>query len=241
MACSNNKLFQTGALCGFIDKVYDGDCTLKSLTEKGNFGIGTFDAVHGELIGFDGQFYRIVEDGIARPVDPQQKTPFAWVVDFEETDHFELNNIESFEHFTEEFDKKLSSLNYIYAYRFECMLDEIDCRSEACQPKPYQPLVDTFPMVQANFRYHHIKGILAGFRFPEYFSTLNIPGHHMHFLNPDEMKGGHVFRFKFKSATIKVCMIKNFELALIESEAFSQLTLGVEELHSATQAIEKQK
>jgi acetolactate decarboxylase len=241
MIFSNNKLFQTGALCGFIDKVYDGDCTLKVLTQKGDFGIGTFDAVHGELIGFDGQFYRIVEDGIARPVDPNQKTPFAWVVQFEETDHFELSNIENFDHFSEEFDKNIPSLNYIYAYRFDCLLDEIECRSEACQPKPYQSLVKTLPKVQVNFSYKNINGVFAGFRFPEYFATLNIPGHHIHFLNPDDMKGGHVFRFKFKSARISVCVIKNYELELIGSKAFGQLKIGEEELRSATHAIEKQK
>ncbi|CAM3046563.1 acetolactate decarboxylase [Legionella worsleiensis] len=241
MSCSNNTLFQTGTLCGFIDKVYDGDCTLKTLSEKGTLGIGTFNGVHGELIGIDGQFYRIIEDGMARPVDPQEKTPFAWVVPFEETQQFQLDDIENLTHFAEEFDKHIPSQNYIYAYRFACVLDEIQCRSEACQPQPYQPLMQTLPELQVNFTYQQIKGVFAGFRFPDYFAALNVPGHHLHFLNPDEMKGGHVFELKFKSAKIKVCMIKKYELALIESEAFSQFKMHGEELHSATKAIEQQK
>ncbi len=75
MSCSNKTLFQVGVLCAFLDKVYEGDHSLAQIMEKGNMGIGTFDAVHGELIGADGQFYRVIEDGIARPVDPQQKHP----------------------------------------------------------------------------------------------------------------------------------------------------------------------
>ncbi|RMX17451.1 hypothetical protein EAS68_11215 [Legionella jordanis] len=137
-------------------------------------------------------------------------------------------------------DKNIISKNYIYAYRFTSIFDEIECRSEACQPQPYRPLTETFPKVQVNFSYKNIHGVIAGFRFPEYFSAFNVPGHHMHFLNPEEMKGGHVFQCRFQSAKISLCMIKHYELSLIDSEAFRQLDIGAEELKAATHAIEQQ-
>jgi acetolactate decarboxylase len=239
--CCNKKLFQVGALCGFIDKVYQGDHTMNDLALKGNFGIGTFDLVHGEMIGFDGKFYRVIEDGIARKVDPNHKTPFAWVVDFEETHTFTLDDIKSFDHFAESFDSKIPSHNFIYAYRIECPIEHIQFRAEACQPRPFRPLAETFPSVQKNFELSNVSGIIAGFRFPEYFSTLNIPGHHMHFLEPELMQGGHIFDIKFKKAAVSVCAIKNYELALVDSQAFADLNIGEQDLEEATHAVEKQK
>lgn len=241
MPCSNNKLFQTGALCSFVDKIYQGDCTFETLIKKGNLGIGTFDDVHGEFIGFDGNFYRIIEDGIARVVELKHKTPFAWVVDFEETHQFTLKNIENFTHFSQEFDKNIPSANFIYAYRFICPLQKIKCRTEACQPKPYKPLIETLPGVQVNFEYTNIEGVAVGFRFPHYLAALNVPGHHIHFVEPTKMRGGHVFDLAFKSAVVSVCCIKNFELALIDSPAFQALNINTEDLAGATHSIEKQR
>jgi len=239
--CSNKKLFQVGALCGFIDKVYEGNHTMKDLASKGNFGIGTFDLVHGEMIAFDGKFFRVIEDGVARIVDPNHKTPFAWVVDFEETHSFTLEDIKSFDHFGLSFDEKIPSQNFIYAYRIDCMIEHIQFRTEACQPRPFKPLSETLPHVQKNFELFDISGTIAGFRFPEYFSTLNIPGHHMHFLEPKSMQGGHIFDIKFKKATVSVCAIKNYELALVDSQAFAELNVGEQDIIKATHAVEKQK
>ena len=239
--CCNKKLYQVGALCGFVDKVYEGDHTMKALMDKGNFGIGTFDLVHGEMIGFDGKFFRIIEDGIARKVDPDHKTPFAWVVDFEETHALILEDIKSFDDFCIQFDKKIPSKNYIYAYRIQCKIDHIQFRTESCQPKPFKPLIETFPDVQRNFELLDITGTIAGFRFPEYFSALNIPGHHMHFLEPELMKGGHVFEVMFKKAEVSVCAINKYELELIDSEAFADFEANAQQLAKATHAVEKQK
>ncbi|ARH01320.1 hypothetical protein B6V88_13430 [Legionella micdadei] len=241
LSCSNKTLFQVGVLCGFLDKVYEGDHTLAQIMAKGNMGIGTFDFVHGELIGLDGQFYRIIEDGIARPVDPQQKSPFAWVVDFEETHQFTLEGINSFEHFSEAFDRQVPSPNYIYAYRFECLMDKLECRTESCQPKPFQPLVETMPSVQVNFSYRKVKGKVAGFYFPSYMATMNIPGHHMHFLDSTHRQGGHVFDCVFKKPLISVCCIKNYTVALVESETFEKLSPHAQNLEQATHLIEKQR
>lgn len=241
MTCSNHKLFQTGVLCGFVDKVYQGDCTFQQLLGKGDLGIGTFDDVHGEFVGFDGKFYRIVEDGVARAVDPLDKTPFAWVIDFEETQRFVLNKIDSFEHFSQEFDKQIESPNFIYAYRFSCKAKTVKCRSEACQPKPYKPLAETLPNLQVSFFYETIESVFVGFRFPDYFATLNVPGHHVHFVAPEEKKGGHVFDFQFEYAEVSVCAVKNVEFALIDSQAFRELKISAEDLERVTHVIEKKR
>ena len=39
--------------------VYDGDLTYQELARHGDFGLGTFDALDGEMIALDGAFYQI--------------------------------------------------------------------------------------------------------------------------------------------------------------------------------------
>lgn len=239
--CCDKTLYQVGALCGFIDKVYQSPHTISELANKGNLAIGTFDLVHGELIAYDGHFYRIIEDGIARKAECNHTTPFAWVVDFEETHTFELKNITSFEAFSNAFDALMPSENYIYAYRFQCPIKHIKYRSEACQPRPLKPLSETLAALQSNFQLSKINGVMVGFRFPKYLSMLNVPGHHIHFLVPDSMQGGHVFNMAFAHAHISVCAIKNYQLALIDSDLFSTLKIDSQQIDKATHSIEKFK
>lgn len=241
LACSNKTLYQVGVLSGFVDKVYDGDCSVLDLSKHGDFGIGTFNAVHGELIAFDGKFYRAIEDGVARLVTEKDLTPFGWVVDFEETQSFNCENVTSFDHFSDLFDQEIKSKNYIYAYRIDCLFEHIDYRTEACQPKPYRPLIETFPEVQVNHALENVQATIAGFRFPNYMATLNIPGHHMHVFCDSEKMAGHVFNLSFKQARVSVCCIKNYNLAMIESNAFESLQIDVGALSKATHAVEKQR
>jgi len=41
------------------------------LKRNGDFGIGTFNALDGEMIGLDGAFYQIKVDGVAYPELPK--------------------------------------------------------------------------------------------------------------------------------------------------------------------------
>ena len=62
--------------------VYDGDLTFQALARHGDFGLGTFDALDGEMIALDGVFYQIKADGRVSPVAGSMKTPFAEVTFF---------------------------------------------------------------------------------------------------------------------------------------------------------------
>ena len=138
-------------MVGLLDRVYDGDVTIETLSTHGNLGLGTFDGVHGELIAFDGNFYRIAEDGVACKAPPTMKTPFAWVVPFEETFRFTLCDISKFETIGRQINQHLDSLNYIYAYQMSGSYSFVKYRSECCQPKPYRPLSETIESVTKKF------------------------------------------------------------------------------------------
>lgn len=57
-----------------LDGVYDGDVTIRELLRHGNFGLGTFNALDGEMLVLDGACYQLRGDGSVRLADPDQRT-----------------------------------------------------------------------------------------------------------------------------------------------------------------------
>ena len=57
--------------------IYEGTTSIAQLREHGDFGLGTFDQLDGELIAFDQDVYQLKSDGSANPATMEQKTPFA--------------------------------------------------------------------------------------------------------------------------------------------------------------------
>ena len=46
-------------MTALLDGIHDGDMTTDELLGKGNFGLGTFDAVDGEMVIIDGIRYQL--------------------------------------------------------------------------------------------------------------------------------------------------------------------------------------
>ena len=58
-ATSNDTMFQTSTINALMQGVYDGNTTFKELRSYGDFGLGTVQALDGEMIELDGQFYQV--------------------------------------------------------------------------------------------------------------------------------------------------------------------------------------
>jgi acetolactate decarboxylase len=81
-AATSHQIFQFSTLQALMGGVYDGDLTYTELARHGDFGIGTFNALDGEMIGLDGKFFQIRSDGRVSPVAGDMRTPFAEVTFF---------------------------------------------------------------------------------------------------------------------------------------------------------------
>src|SRR3954469_18067666 len=84
-------LFQASTIAALLQGAYDGDVTFSELAEHGDLGLGTLNALDGEMIAVDGRFYRAELDGAINRVSPSAKTPFAVVVFFNPTLEVELD------------------------------------------------------------------------------------------------------------------------------------------------------
>src|ERR671911_2500952 len=82
-ASSHHTLFQTSTIDALLDGEYDGDVSFAELEDRGDFGLGTLEALDGEMIALDGSFYQVKADGRAYAIDGGTRTPFAVVTFFE--------------------------------------------------------------------------------------------------------------------------------------------------------------
>ena len=161
----SNMLYQIGTIHSLLSGVYEGDMSFEELIDYGDFGLGTFDRVNGEMILLDGNFYRIDANGKAKAVDSKMKTPFAIVTNFKEPIKSQLRNfknLESLKGYTFE------SQNIIYAIRIEGEFSKLNLRSEHPQPEGHKPLDQTISQVQTTSTLTNTHGTMVGFWFPKY-------------------------------------------------------------------------
>ena len=75
-------VFQTATIDALMAGVYDGDLSLAELRRHGDFGIGTYDRLDGEMVLLDGVFYQIRANGMVVRPGLEGETPFAAVCAF---------------------------------------------------------------------------------------------------------------------------------------------------------------
>jgi len=220
----NDVLYQTSTINALLEGVYDGDITFQELKEHGDLGLGTFHALDGEMIALDGDFYQIKSDGIAYPVDASMKTPFAVVTFFESDQTISIDNQLDYKGVEGLLDSIFPTENIFYAIKMEGMFSYIKARSVPRQNKPYPPLVEAAKH-QKIFEFYDVKGIIVGFRIPQYMKGINVPGYHLHFITDDRKAGGHLLACKIKDVNVEIDYTSNFFMVLQENDAFYNMNL----------------
>lgn len=227
-------LFQASTIGALLDGAYDGDVTFAELAEHGDLGLGTLNALDGEMIALDGRFYRADVDGLVDEISPTERTPFAALSWFEASIERRLDGPLDYEELLAELDLVAADPEATCALRIEGEFEFVRARSVPRQLPPYRPLSEVISD-QHVFELGPIEGTLVGFRFPDYAQGLEVGGYHLHFLSADRTQGGHVLECRVASA------IARFDLA---GELHVELPPGVElegrELDDSTrEAIER--
>jgi len=201
--------------------LYDGDVTYAELAEMGNFGIGTFDGMDGEMIALDGQFYQARTDGSVRRADNGLETPFATVTFFAAEQRLQpAGPLASYDLLKDYLAGVAPSTNRPYAIRLDGTFSHIKIRSVPRQSEPYPPLADVVAQ-QTTWEREDIRGTLVGYWFPEYLSALNAPGYHLHFISDDRQIAGHLLECSLNSATIAIDYLDRVTLQIPQSAAFA--------------------
>jgi acetolactate decarboxylase len=216
-------IHQTSTMIALLDGVFDGVVTYKDLAKKGDFGIGTFNQLDGEMIAFDGEFYHIA-DGKASPISKDAKTPFAIMTTFYEDISYRVEKEMNREQLETLMNELIPSPNLFYAVRIDGKFKEVKTRTVAKQEKPYPSMVDA-AADQPTFTSSDVNGTLAGFYTPEYSSGIGVPGYHLHFIDEYKKEGGHVLDVSVQDVTIQICKKTKLNLNLSETSEFLSANL----------------
>jgi acetolactate decarboxylase len=197
-----HEVFQTSTIAALLDGAYEGDVSLRELANHGDLGLGTFDALDGEMTYLDGDFLRADVHGEVHPIDPERTTPFAVVTFFRPTHRVELATPRDQEHLLAAIDDELGDVSRVHAVRIDGRFERVRARSVAAQRKPYPPLTEV-ARGQHVFELADVEGTAVGFRFPDPAASLNVTGWHIHFVDADRARGGHVLDCRTASVRVE--------------------------------------
>jgi acetolactate decarboxylase len=205
-----NPAYLSTPVSALMKGLYEEDTTVATLKKRGDFGLGAFNGLDGEMVLLDGQCYQLCTDGSSRGVDDSARLPFACVTFFSPTTREEMENEcddVAFRAFVEQI---LPSKNMLYALRVEGLFRSLRVWSVHAQ-KNGQPIAEVKPKVSM---FKDIEGTLAGFYTPPFLSALSMPGLHLHFISADRKRGGHLFQCQLIQARIAVQFVPELTLNL---------------------------
>ncbi|WP_345977821.1 acetolactate decarboxylase [Sulfurimonas sp. HSL3-7] len=209
---STHPLYLCAPVNALVEGLYEENIPFTEVKRHGDFGLGTFDDLDGEMVMLGGRIYQITADGEASEVSEGLHTPFAVVTFFEPTFSTAFDEAMAYETFLKHLESLLPSPNLFYAIRVTGRFSHVKARSVAKQHN-YRPL-DEAAHEQHTFDFEDAEGCLAGFFTPAFMASLNVPGLHLHFLTSDRRRGGHLLSCRPETVIVEIQVIHALELSL---------------------------
>ncbi|MCF2505161.1 acetolactate decarboxylase [Dyadobacter sp. CY107] len=205
-------MYQYSIIDALMAGVFDGNLRVGDLKPRGDFGVGTFNKVDGELIMLKGKVYKMSADGSVKEVSDSDSTSAAFVKFFkaDTTIYFNEPNL-SYEKLQEYLVEKLNA-NTIYAIKITGSFSSMTTRAASPAKPPYTTLTAHLGEHQKLFNYNNTTGTCVGFLLPPYLARTNVPGFHLHYLADDLKAGGHIFKFNTNSVAVEIDFAKGFTI-----------------------------
>src|SRR4051812_5470448 len=162
-------LYQVSTSTALVEGVYDGTVTIGDLKQRGNFGLGTFDDLDGEMVALDGGFYQVRGRGEVNLAADTTEVPFAVVTDFRAERTFTLGRISSLEDLAAQLDRQRATDNLFYAVRIGGHFSRIKARAIS-KTESGVPLIEAAAH-QVEYELADVAGTLVGFWTPIYART----------------------------------------------------------------------
>lgn len=223
----DKPIYQVSTIGALLEGVYDGETEIGTLLENGDTGIGTLNALDGELIILDGRAWQVRGDGSVHAVDPSMRTPYATVTSFNSDLSLDLTSPLDLPALEDTIKDTLSSENLPCAVVIEGTFINLTTRSVDRQELPYSPLVEV-TVDQHPFTFDRTEGTAVGFYFPSYLDGVGVPGFHLHFLADDRSGGGHLLGCTAERVKVWIHSTPELDLNLPSSGPFLGINLSGE-------------
>ncbi len=207
-----NTIYLSTPVNALVEGIYEENIAFSEIKSHGDFGLGTFNDLDGEMVMLDGVVYQINSEGRVSVIGDEALTPFACVTFYRPVSHDSIDCDMNYDAFIKMLYNLIPSTNLFYAIRIEGRFAHIRTRSVPRQDC-YRPIVEV-TRDQPIFDFSDIEGTIAGFFTPSFMASLSVPGLHLHFLSSDLRHGGHILECSPSKAMIGVQFIDQLELSL---------------------------
>lgn len=223
LSCTNlhskDEVFAYSTLPALANAVYNGDITTNYLKCKGDFGLGTFNGLDGELIMLNNTIYQVQESGQVVK-NKQSDIPFAVVTNFNSDTTFIVRNITSYHELQFALKNTFKSNNYPIAVKLHGTMNKIRCGGAPKQNPPFNKNLSDVLKQRPAYNKNNTTGMLVGFWLPNYFTGINLTGFHLHFISDDENFGGHLIQLQADSLKVSADYKYGYHLQLPKNDLF---------------------
>ncbi|SKA96466.1 acetolactate decarboxylase [Paucidesulfovibrio gracilis DSM 16080] len=216
---AKDVLYQISTIAKLKAGYYDSEQTVTDLLERGDFGIGTFQGLDGEMFVRNGQVWQIPVTGTPKRIRGGLGVPFAQVTYFEPDLEFTFKYVADYDDFKKRLLDELPGPDMLYAVHVSGTFQYVQARSVPASQQPFPSLAEVIER-QAVFPLHNRSGHMVGWHTPHYMTGVGAPGLHLHFLDDMESAGGHVLDFSAAEVTIQLDVTPVMEIRLPKNTAF---------------------
>ena len=207
-----NAVYLSAPINALVEGFYVENTTVAQIKKHGDFGLGTFNYLDGEMVILDGVVYQVRSDGTATIAEDSEQSPFACATFFRPDTFDDIAGTDEYKNIETLLDTLIPSPNMIYAIRIDGTFRHVKTRAVA-KTENYTPLVEATKN-QPVFDFHDVEGAMAGFFTPRFIETITAPGYHLHFLTADRQHGGHVMGCALHKIRIGIQHVPLLEMGL---------------------------
>ena len=129
-----HTLFQVSTSAALVEGIYQGAVRVSRLLQHGDFGLGTFTDLDGEMVVLDGVCYQVSPTGAIAPVEGDRLIPYAVVTRFSSSSRKKDQKIHNFADQVQVCDQLRDSNNVFYAFRVNGYFNAV--RTRVMKPVP---------------------------------------------------------------------------------------------------------
>lgn len=208
-----------------VNKIYDGNLTVKEGKAKGDIGLRTYNGADGELIMLDGIMYHVPSSGEVKVAADSMHIPYLNATFFDKDFSFEWSGKFNYDSLRKLIQEQFPSRNFFYAFKIHAELDSLRLGSLYKQEQPYQEGLDSLMPKRPTFNVSNTAGTMVGFYCPDFMGDINVAGFHLHFLSDDKKTGGHVMEFTGRNFSVEMDKMSSYNFILPETTAFDTVNL----------------
>lgn len=216
-----------------MEGVYQKATTVQEMSKHGDFGLGTYEGLDGEMIIIGGKTYRATSDGSVSEAKSTDSVAYAALKHFKADSTFDVNYVPSQNELAHRIDSNVQLPNVMLAIKITGTFEILKLRAVCGQTVPYKPFGE---VEQKVFEFKDAKGDLVGFRFPEFTGEVSVHGYHFHFISEDRKFGGHVLDVNTRHGHVECDISRELNALLPDSAAFDKAELDVDHLQAIHKA-----